>query len=120
MIEEILVGCKMTEYEHILEHNTRRIIYNYIISHPGIPFTTIEQIFELTKGTLRYHLHVLEKNNKIISKIINHSKCFYSQLKMEFERDILTINGSWNMDFEVTTNKVGNMIITNYPNSNLT
>jgi DNA-binding MarR family transcriptional regulator len=46
----------------------RRKITSYIRMHPGTSFKTIKTIFNLSDGTLRYHLRYLEKKDKIRSE----------------------------------------------------
>ena len=45
----------------------RSKIANYIRIHPGTPFKTIKTVFNLSDGTLRYHLKYLEKKGHIKS-----------------------------------------------------
>jgi predicted transcriptional regulator len=49
------------------KNDIRRKIANYIRIHPGTSFKTIKTIFDLSDGTLRYHLRYLEKNDDIRS-----------------------------------------------------
>jgi predicted transcriptional regulator len=55
----------MTDRESALKHRTRKMIYNYIQEHPGTSFATLRSMFDLTDGTLRYHLGYLEKTGKV-------------------------------------------------------
>jgi predicted transcriptional regulator len=55
----------MATGEEALEHETRRMIYNHIISHPGVSYKVLKTVFSLTDGTLRYHLDYLERAEKI-------------------------------------------------------
>jgi predicted transcriptional regulator len=47
--------------------DTRMKIVNYIRMHPGTSFKTIKTIFNLSDGSLRYHLRYLEKEESIRS-----------------------------------------------------
>jgi hypothetical protein len=40
--------------------------------------------------------------------------------KIEFNRSFLALNELWNINFNITTNELGNSLLTNYANSNLT
>jgi len=63
--------------ENIFEHKTRRMIYNHIMIHPGDSFNNIKRVFELTDGTLRYHLNYLESRNEIRSATVGNNRCYY-------------------------------------------
>lgn len=49
----------------VLEHDTRRMIYNHILQNPGVSFNILKKVFKLNDSTLRYHLNYLERNEKI-------------------------------------------------------
>ena len=53
------------------------MIYNHISTYPGVSFSIIKNVFNLTDGTLRYHLNYLEGKNEITSKIEGRNKCYY-------------------------------------------
>ncbi|UCG04362.1 MAG: winged helix-turn-helix transcriptional regulator [Candidatus Heimdallarchaeota archaeon] len=57
------MGSKVSENKNEI----RPKIANYIKMHPGTSFKTIKTIFDLSDGTLRYHLRYLEKKGKIKS-----------------------------------------------------
>ncbi len=67
----------MLDGDAILENKLRRMLYNHIISYPGVSFNTMKNIFELTDSGLRYHLHYLEKNEKISSGLERGIRCYY-------------------------------------------
>jgi predicted transcriptional regulator len=60
-----------------MENKIRRMVYNIIVTYPGVSFTNIKNIFELTDSNLRYHLNYLEKNNKISSGVVGGVKSYY-------------------------------------------
>jgi predicted transcriptional regulator len=60
-----------------LENKFRRMLYNHIISYPGVSFNTLKNIYELTESGLRYHLNYLEKNNKISSSVERGIRCYF-------------------------------------------
>ncbi len=62
---------------NVNEHKTRKMIFNHITTHPGVSFGIIKKVFELSDGTLRYHLNYLENRNEIKSSIIANNKCYY-------------------------------------------
>ena len=55
----------MSKGELALEHETRRMIYNHIMAHPGVSFNILKQVFGLNDSTLRYHLSYLERSDQI-------------------------------------------------------
>jgi predicted transcriptional regulator len=55
----------MLESDTTLENETRKLIYNHIISHPGISFNILKSALKLNDSTLRYHLNYLERTKKI-------------------------------------------------------
>ncbi len=63
--------------EQKLDHRTRKVIYNYIQENPGVPFPTLMHVLDLNKGTLRYHLNYLRKNDRIYSTKENGHKCYF-------------------------------------------
>ncbi len=53
------------------------MIYNHILTYPGVPYNVLKNIFSLTDGTLRYHLEYLEKAERIMSSIEKGRRCYY-------------------------------------------
>lgn len=75
----------MANGDKILENKIRRMIFNLIVTYPGVSFNNIMKIFELTDSNLRYHLNYLEKNHKISSGFEGEIRCYYphpSSVKM--------------------------------------
>lgn len=56
---------------------TRRMLENYILSHPGATISVLKKIFQISIGSLRYHLDVLERKDIITHKLINNTKRYY-------------------------------------------
>ena len=73
----------MKSEEVVFDHETRKLIYNHIITFPGVAFTTLKNTYNLSGGTLRYHLVYLEKAEQILSDIENGRRCYYP-LRNEF------------------------------------
>jgi predicted transcriptional regulator len=76
----------MTRGDDALEHQTRKMIYEYIYSHPGAAFNTLKNFFNMHPSTLMYHLTYLERASKITCKKEgghNYYTCkLHSQLDM--------------------------------------
>jgi len=65
------------ESKDVFEHKTRKLIYDYVQTHPGTNISVLKSFFNLNKSTLKYHLVYLEKNKKIRSEISNGKTCFF-------------------------------------------
>lgn len=82
------------------KHNTRKIVYNHISANPGASFTTIMKIFNLSEGTLRYHLRYLESSGEIRSRLEGNNRCYYPVQNMIFdhtadtELEVLKLNNT--------------------------
>ena len=84
----------MVKEEAVFENELRKMIYNHIVSYPGVSFNTLLNIFELTEGGLRYHLDFLSRCGKINLKMENGRRNYYPQL------DITNINKALSPGFE--------------------
>ena len=60
------------------EHKLRRMVLNYIQKHPGASYSDIKRTFELSDGTLRYHLSSLERAKLIGSALREGRRCYHS------------------------------------------
>jgi predicted transcriptional regulator len=67
----------MAHGDSALENKLRRMIYNHIVTYPGVSFNNLKNIFELTDGGLRYHIDYLERNKKISIDMNNGTRCYY-------------------------------------------
>jgi len=55
----------MIEKNNILELETRRRIYNFILNNPGLHFRELQRKLNISEGTLKYHLKFLKKRDLI-------------------------------------------------------
>jgi predicted transcriptional regulator len=67
----------MDDSQGALDHRSRKLIYNFISTHPGSSFKVIKDFFDMNKSTLSYHLKYLERNKKVISKREGRHRCYY-------------------------------------------
>jgi len=65
------------DIENILELETRRKIYNFILKYPGVHVRETTRKISIPKTTLTYHLNYLEKRGLIIGKYDDVYHRFY-------------------------------------------
>ena len=58
-------GYRRVTNKNILEHETRRMIYEQIVGFPGIDLKTLIRMTEVNENTLRYHLEKIHTGGKI-------------------------------------------------------
>jgi predicted transcriptional regulator len=63
------------------------MIYNHISTYPGVSFSVIKSLFNLTDGTLRYHLNYLESKHEIRSHLEGRNKCYYPVEELVLGKD---------------------------------
>lgn len=78
----------MVREEDLFINPTRRNLYHHILAYPGVSLSLLKKIFGLSEGTLRYHLHCLEKGAKIRSRIDSGKRCYYPADVSSIEVDI--------------------------------
>ncbi|MHC1754962.1 MAG: winged helix-turn-helix transcriptional regulator [Methanosarcina sp.] len=61
----VILGFKLTEHLNILDNPSRNSIYTYIRANPGACFSEIVRNTGLNRGTIQYHIRILETQNKI-------------------------------------------------------
>jgi len=69
----------MSDRESALKNRNRRMLFNYIKSHPGVTFGKLREVYDLTDGNLRYHLGYLEKKRMVKAKYKGGKKVFYPE-----------------------------------------
>jgi predicted transcriptional regulator len=68
----------MLEQDDPKEHKSRRLIYRYISSNPGVSFGNIKRFFDMNDSTLKYHLNTLEKKNRVRSRREGRQRCYFT------------------------------------------
>ena len=68
----------MLNNEDILELETKRKIYNYVLEYPGLYLSELSRNLDIPRTTLTYHLHYLEKLNLITEKNGGRYTRFYA------------------------------------------
>jgi predicted transcriptional regulator len=58
-------GCKRIFGYNVLDHEVRLKIYDYIRKNPGVHYSDIANETNINRGTLRYHLMMLKKQNRV-------------------------------------------------------
>lgn len=67
----------MSRNDDVLSHSTRAELLDHIISNPGIRFRDLMEYFFISEGTLRHHLRVLIKDQRIRSYLRMGRRCYY-------------------------------------------
>jgi predicted transcriptional regulator len=93
----------------VFDHDTRKMIYNHILTYPGVSFKVLKNIFNLNVGTLRYHLEYLEKAERILLCKENGQRCYYP-LKNEIVVSELFENKPRSYKFTKTQQRILNII----------
>jgi predicted transcriptional regulator len=95
----IIAGFRIAQNVNILKNPSRYDIYTYIKTKPGVYFSEIVENTGLNRGTVQYHLQILETKNKIegyedsgkIRYFLNNSK--YSE---EEKKVLVTLQNTTN------------------------
>ena len=67
----------MNQDVEVLENATRRRLYRYISRFPGVSFPDLRDVLDLNDGTLRYHLHYLQRTGMIKEVEDSGSKVYF-------------------------------------------
>ena len=65
--------------ESPIEHRSRRLIFRYISTNPGVSFGSIKRFFDMNTSTLKYHLHYLERKKRVSSTREGGKRCFFTK-----------------------------------------
>lgn len=71
----------MVKEEAVFENEIRKMIYNHVVTYPGVSFRILLNLFELTEGGLRYHLDYLVKKNKIYMRLENGRRNYFPRFE---------------------------------------
>lgn len=85
LIEKNLIveGSKLIR-EEVLENNKRRLIYEYVLKHPGSLYTRIVKDLNLSNHVVIWHLYILQKFRYIEKGIIDNREIYYEpNLKLD-------------------------------------
>lgn len=101
----------MSGDEPDLDHRSRRMIYRYISTHPGVSFGSIKNVLELNSSTLRYHLEYLERSDSIRMSKDNGKRCYHpnngTSLSFETEHSISELPASQERILEIIKRNPG-------------
>lgn len=76
----------MPRTKKALDHETRKNVYDYITSNPGVSFGHIKKFFGINESTLKYHLKFLERTKKITSRKEGKLRCYFCSDAGDFQR----------------------------------
>ncbi|MFQ5837217.1 MAG: winged helix-turn-helix transcriptional regulator [Thermoplasmata archaeon] len=78
--------------EEVLDLERRRMVYQFIKSHPGLHMRGLEKRLGISLGDLRYHLDYLEKKELITSRSDGYRKTYFSTRDVYLQdRDLLAL-----------------------------
>ena len=82
----------MKKKDFVLNLEIRRVIYNFLLKHPGVYMREISRIIKIPKSTLNYHLRYMSKNELITSKKDGEYLRYYADKNIgRFEKKVLNI-----------------------------
>lgn len=77
VIAGLSFGIRQIEKKNVLENERRKYIFRLIQENPGIPQTEIKAITGINRSSLRYHLNMLMREEKIISKKVSKKTHYF-------------------------------------------
>ena len=72
-----MIGLIKLTGEGAFDNRTRKRLYEYITSHPGVSFQILKEAFRMKDGTLRYHLQYLLSNGEIVRSEDDRRRVYY-------------------------------------------
>jgi len=76
--------------EKVLDNDLRDDLYHYIVTNPGINFSSLMRELDLKNGTLSHHLRTLERERFIVSRREGAYRRFYPRGVKVAARDMLS------------------------------
>jgi predicted transcriptional regulator len=71
VLASLSFGIRQIENKNVLENERREDIFRLITENPGITQAEVEHMAEINRSSLRYHLKMLMREEKIISKKVS-------------------------------------------------
>ena len=68
VLAALSLGIRQIEKKNVLENELREDIFRQIKENPGISQIEVEHLAEINRSSLRYHLKMLMREEKIVSK----------------------------------------------------
>lgn len=85
------LGFKQINKKNTLNNLNRRLLYEYIGDNPGVYFREIERNCNLNRGTIEYHLRVMELLKIVTTNKSNNKKRYFTENSLSPE-DITVIS----------------------------
>jgi len=73
----LLLGIRRITKTRVLDHESRMEIYDEIRKKPGISISQMVLLSDMNRGTLKYHLSVLEKTGKVTHISLHGNSLFF-------------------------------------------
>jgi predicted transcriptional regulator len=83
--------------EDVMNQYTRGKIHGYLLANPGDYFSSIGKALDISGGNLAYHLRVLERERKVVSRMDGIYKRFYprgSRIEHSAENELSSVQRS--------------------------
>lgn len=88
-----VLGLRRLTGKDALQHPVRTEAYEYICKNPGSGFSKIAKDTGVNRGTLRYHLNILIRQNRVLEKKVYGFVSYFQNNKKytKFEQDFLML-----------------------------
>jgi predicted transcriptional regulator len=73
----LMLGIRRLTKTRILDHESRMEIYENIRKKPGMSISQMVLLSDMNRGTLKYHLSVLEKSGKVTHLTLHGNSLFF-------------------------------------------